>query len=47
MIGKVDPQKALFSAETLYVEKLKLDSFQRFLCEQRHEIFRDEETKER
>ncbi len=43
MIGKVDPQKALFSTETLYVEKLKLDSFHRFLCEHRHEIFRDED----
>lgn len=43
MLGKAPAQSSLFGAENTYKEKLKGDSFHRFLHTHRHEIFRDED----
>lgn len=41
MLGTVTPQTDLYSTENLYREKLKPNSFYRFLADHRHEIFHD------
>lgn len=43
MLGQATSQRDIFSTENSYRDKIKENSFYRFLCERRAEIFRDQD----
>ena len=43
MLGKLDPQKRLFSTENIYLKYIGEGTFYGFLAKQRHRLFSDDD----